>query len=86
MSIDGFWSPLRGPLTEVDPTGLIAWRSPLSPWTVSPHPPCAGTGYVVPAEHVANSFLPVAVNLAIFAAGVSGALLLELFPPAVLAD
>ena len=33
---------------------------------------------------VANSFLPVAFNLAIFAAGISGALLLQAFPPAVL--
>lgn len=38
-------------------------------------------------EHsdVANSFLPVAFNLAIFAAGTSGALLLQAFPPLVLA-
>jgi predicted MFS family arabinose efflux permease len=38
-------------------------------------------------EHsdVANSFLPVAFNLAIFAAGTSGALLLEAFPPLILA-
>lgn len=34
---------------------------------------------------VANSFLPVAFNLAIFAAGTSGALLLEAFPPLILA-
>jgi predicted MFS family arabinose efflux permease len=34
---------------------------------------------------VANSFLPVAFNLAIFAAGVTGALLLERFASAVLA-
>jgi predicted MFS family arabinose efflux permease len=38
-------------------------------------------------EHsdVANSFLPVAFNLAIFAAGTAGALLLQAFPPLILA-
>jgi predicted MFS family arabinose efflux permease len=38
-------------------------------------------------EHsdVANSFLPVAFNLAIFVAGTTGALLLQAFPPLILA-